>query len=105
MGLKYFKATETGYTTMVYVRHFSEEEARNLFRLFLRVEPCPEKGPLSPISWWEGYWKFKGLPDDHAVTWQELEIATDFYRKSASYEDLVNRTNVSLPLSGKAKVV
>lgn len=91
MGLLYFKAEELGYATAVYVRHYSEVEATKVFELFKRVEPTPEKGTLTLISWWEGWNKFRGVPADHMVVWTEFEPATDFYQYSASYGELVSK--------------
>lgn len=90
MGLQYFKAEEIGYGTHVYVRHHTAEEANKEFELFKQVHPTPEKGPLVPIHWFEGRRKFKDVPADHEVVWQEFEPATDFYQCSASYYDLIS---------------
>ena len=94
--MKYFKAKEVDLGTHVYVRHYSEEEAHKEFELFKKVHSTPEKGPLVAIHWWEGWWRFRNVPDDHEVTWYEFEPATDFYQHSASHAVLVTQLIDSL---------
>lgn len=103
MPFVYLKAEEIDYGTYVYVRHYTAEEAKKEFELFKQVYPTPEKGELVPVHWLEGWWTFRGVPDNHESLWQEFEPGTDFYQCSASHADLITRHLENLTANSLAK--
>lgn len=88
MKWKYWKVSEIGYGTDLFVRAEDEAKAGELLELFKCVHPTPEKGQLVRICSIKGWMVFFRLKKDQQIVWQEFEPATDMYFHSCSKNDL-----------------